>query len=102
MSALEHPLIDRFLEALWLEKGLSANTRASYRSDLMHFHGWLHERGIELLAVSREALGDHLAWRLDQGYHARSTARLLSRSEERRVGKECRTRGLPRRENTCK
>lgn len=78
MSALEHPLIDRFLEALWLEKGLSANTRASYRSDLMHFHGWLHERGIELLAVSREALGDHLAWRLDRGYHARSTARLLS------------------------
>ncbi|KHO65540.1 site-specific tyrosine recombinase XerD [Pseudomonas flexibilis] len=78
MSALDHPLIDRFLQALWLEKGLSANTRSSYRSDLTHFHGWLHERGIGLTGVSREALGDHLAWRLDQGYNARSTARLLS------------------------
>ena len=78
MSTLEHPLIDRFLQALWLEKGLSANTRSAYRSDLMHFHGWLHERGIELAAVSREALADHLAWRLGQSYHARSTARLLS------------------------
>jgi integrase/recombinase XerD len=78
MPALDHPLIDRFLQALWLEKGLSANTRAAYRSDLTHFHGWLHERGIELVAVSREALGDHLAWRLDQTYNARSTARLLS------------------------
>ncbi len=66
MSALDHPLIDRFLQALWLEKGLSANTRSSYRSDLTHFHGWLHERGIGLTGVSREALGDHLAWRLDQ------------------------------------
>ena len=78
MPALDHPLIDRFLQALWLEKGLSANTQAAYRSDLTHFHGWLHERGIELVAVSREALGDHLAWRLDQTYNARSTARLLS------------------------
>lgn len=78
MPALEHPLIDRFLQALWLEKGLSANTRSSYRSDLLHFHAWLHERGIALPEASREALADHLAWRLDQNYHARSTARLLS------------------------
>ncbi|MEW2071485.1 site-specific integrase, partial [Streptomyces sp. NPDC007346] len=30
----DHPLIDQFLVALWLEKGLSDYTRASYRSDL--------------------------------------------------------------------
>lgn len=27
-------LIDRFIDALWLEEGLSANTLAAYRRDL--------------------------------------------------------------------
>ncbi|PYC28342.1 site-specific tyrosine recombinase XerD [Aquipseudomonas alcaligenes] len=78
MPVLDHPLIDRFLDALWLEKGLSPHTRAAYRSDLGHFHAWLQERGIELASAGREAILDHLAWRLEQGYQARSTARLLS------------------------
>ncbi|WP_373389033.1 site-specific tyrosine recombinase XerD [Pseudomonas alcaligenes] len=78
MPVLDHPLIDRFLDALWLEKGLSPHTRAAYRSDLGHFHAWLRERGIELASAGREAILDHLAWRLEQGYQARSTARLLS------------------------
>ncbi len=48
MPAIDHPLIDRFLDALWLEKGLSDNTRQSYRSDLALFNGWLLERNLEL------------------------------------------------------
>jgi len=78
MPALDHPLIDQFLDALWLEKGLSQNSRDAYRSDLALFNGWLHERGIALEAAGREVLLDHLAWRVEQGYNARSTARLLS------------------------
>ena len=78
MPALDHPLIDQFLDALWLEKGLSENSRNSYRSDLALFNGWLHERGIALEAAGRDVLLDHLAWRVEQGYKARSTARLLS------------------------
>ncbi|MBD8474217.1 site-specific tyrosine recombinase XerD [Pseudomonas sp. CFBP 8770] len=78
MPALDHPLIDQFLDALWLEKGLSENSRNSYRSDLALFNGWLHERGIALDAAGRDVLLDHLAWRVEQGYKARSTARLLS------------------------
>lgn len=78
MPVLDHPLIDRFLDALWLEKGLSPHTRAAYRSDLGYFHAWLQERGMELAGAGREAILDHLAWRLEQGYQARSTARLLS------------------------
>ena len=78
MPALDHPLIDQFLDALWLEKGLSQNSRDAYRSDLALFNGWLHERGIALDAAGREVLLDHLAWRVEQGYKARSTARLLS------------------------
>lgn len=78
MPALDHPLIDQFLDALWLEKGLSENSRNSYRSDLALYNGWLHERGIALDTAERDVLLDHLAWRVEQGYKARSTARLLS------------------------
>ncbi|TDF78331.1 site-specific tyrosine recombinase XerD [Pseudomonas sp. H9] len=78
MPALEHPLIDQFLDALWLEKGLADNTRESYRSDLALFNGWLQEHGVVLPDAGRELILDHLAWRLDQGYKPRSTARFLS------------------------
>jgi integrase/recombinase XerD len=78
MPTLDHPLLDRFLEALWLEKGLSAHTLEAYRSDLGHFHVWLAERDVVLAGVSRAMILDHLAWRLSQGYSARSTARFLS------------------------
>ena len=78
MPALDDPVIDRFLDALWLEKGLSDNTRAAYRSDLALFNGWLDERGVRLVEAGREVILDHLAWRLANDYKARSTARLLS------------------------
>ena len=78
MPAIDDPLIDRFLDALWLEKGLSDNTRDAYRSDLALFNGWLNERGIELANAGRELILDHLAWRLEQHYKPRSTARFLS------------------------
>ncbi|MBA1272124.1 site-specific tyrosine recombinase XerD [Stutzerimonas azotifigens] len=78
MSVREDPLIDQFLDALWLEKGLADNTREAYRSDLGLFNGWLHERGVALSDAGREIILDHLAWRLGNGYQARSTARFLS------------------------
>ncbi|MFC3606673.1 site-specific tyrosine recombinase XerD [Stutzerimonas tarimensis] len=78
MTALDDPSIDRFLDALWLEKGLSNNTRQSYAGDLALFNGWLHERGVVLHRAGREVILDYLAWRLNGGYKARSTARFLS------------------------
>ena len=78
MPAIEHPLVERFLESLWMEKGLSPHTVAAYRSDLAQYQGWLQERGVELHGSGREAILDHLAWRLNAGYQARSTARFLS------------------------
>ncbi|MDD1509683.1 site-specific tyrosine recombinase XerD [Pseudomonas sp. CNPSo 3701] len=78
MSAVDHPLIERFIEALWLEKGLSAHTQSAYRSDLALLNGWLQARDVELQSVGREVLLDHLAWRMNEGYKARSTARLIS------------------------
>lgn len=78
MPALDDPLIDHFLDALWLEKGVSDNTRDAYRSDLALFNAWLDERGVRLVEAGREMILDHLAWRLATNYKARSTARLLS------------------------
>ncbi len=78
MPAIEHPLVERFLESLWMEKGLSPHTIAAYRSDLAQYQNWLQERGVELHCSGREAILDHLAWRLSAGYQARSTARFLS------------------------
>ena len=78
MPAIEHPLVERFLESLWMEKGLSPHTIAAYRSDLAQYQNWLQEGGVELHCSGREAILDHLAWRLNAGYQARSTARFLS------------------------
>ncbi|NLC99471.1 MAG: site-specific tyrosine recombinase XerD [Gammaproteobacteria bacterium] len=70
--------LTRFLDAAWLQRGLSENTRMAYRSDLEHFARWLLERGETLLDVRRETLLEYLSWRLENGYKARSSARFLS------------------------
>lgn len=71
-------LIEEFLDALWLEKGLSPHTRSAYRTDLLAFARWLESRGLTLESLGRDAVLDHLGWRLSEGYQARSTARFLS------------------------
>lgn len=75
---MSHPLVEQFVDALWLEKGLSDNTLASYRSDLTHFAAWLDGEGGSLLAVDGLTLQQYLAHRLDLGFKASSTARMLS------------------------
>ena len=70
--------LTRFLDAAWLQRGLSENTRMAYHSDLEHFARWLLERGQTLLQVRRETVLEYLSWRLEQGYKARSSARFLS------------------------
>ena len=71
-------LIEQFLDALWMERGLAEQTLQAYRSDLEKFSRWLDERGDSLLTLQGEVLHDYLAWRLEQGFKASSTARLLS------------------------
>jgi len=48
MSPESQIAIDRFIDALWLEDGLSANTLAAYRRDLTLFAQWLYARGAAL------------------------------------------------------
>lgn len=71
-------LLERYLDAIWVEKGLSQNTLESYRHDLQSFVQWLHAQSGSLLAVSPAMLQDYLSWRLEQRLSSRSTARFLS------------------------
>ncbi|WP_370278899.1 site-specific tyrosine recombinase XerD [Pontibacterium sp.] len=71
-------LIEQYLDAVWMERGLSENTLASYRRDLMQYAGWLQTRGHRLIGAGKEELQRHLAWRFAERVKASSTARLLS------------------------
>ncbi len=71
-------VIDAFLDAAWMEQGLSANTLAAYRADLGGLAAWLQGRDTGLLEAGREDLLAYLAWRAEQGAKPRTTARLLS------------------------
>lgn len=47
--------IDRFVEALWIEDGLTANTLAAYRLDLTLYAKWLAQVHAKALDASTEA-----------------------------------------------
>ncbi|MGH8400504.1 MAG: site-specific tyrosine recombinase XerD, partial [Gammaproteobacteria bacterium] len=70
--------IERFLDAMWGERGLAENTLSAYRADLAGLARWLEDRGMELRNVQREHLLEFLAWRVQHGTRPRSTARQLS------------------------
>ena len=72
------PLIARFLDAVWMERGLSSNTLAAYRADLVALARWLHARQLSLLKTGRADLMDFIAARVHGGARPRSTARQLS------------------------
>ena len=73
-----HPLIERFLDAMWMERGLSDNTLSAYRADLSNLGGWAREAGVDIEKLGRDDLMDFLAWRVEGGARPRSTARQLS------------------------
>jgi integrase/recombinase XerD len=75
----QQALIDAFLDALWMEHGLSENTLTAYAHDLKGLGAWLMSTaGRGLLEVSRADLQAYLAHRFVSGTTARSAARLLS------------------------
>jgi integrase/recombinase XerD len=69
-------LIERFLDTLWLEAGLSQNTRSAYRSDLVSYYRWLDAQRLRVAGVERADLLSYLASRA--AFSPRSTARCLS------------------------
>jgi integrase/recombinase XerD len=71
-------LIDRFLDAVWMERGLSPNTLSAYRADLTALDRWLTSHGTTMSAAKRADLLGFIAWRVENGARPRSTARQLS------------------------
>lgn len=78
MNDADKDTVDRFIDALMLEEGLSANTLDSYRRDLAGFAAWLAAKHRRLLGVSHEHLREYLAARTTGGARPRTSARLLS------------------------
>jgi integrase/recombinase XerD len=71
-------IIDKFLDTIWMERGLSANTLGAYRADLMALKRWLAQQDKSLIYATRADLLEFIAWRTKEGAKPRSTARQLS------------------------
>lgn len=69
-------IVDSFLDALWMERGLSDNTLSAYRSDLNKFSLWLQQRQVELIKVEATDILAYLS--LAESNSARTVARRLS------------------------
>ncbi len=78
MNQPSDPLVEQFLDAIWMERGLSENTLIAYRNDLTGYARWLRANKVDLVAVSRDQVQAYLAHRVTCKTSPRSTARLLS------------------------
>ncbi len=74
----QESVIERFLDNLWAERGLSDNSLQSYRHDLLHLLSRLAARGKALTEASREDILAILAAEIQQGKSPRSLSRYLS------------------------
>ncbi len=66
--------IDTFIDALWLEEGLSRNTLAAYRRDLSLYAQWLKEQGRTLPASAEADINAYFTTR-----HAQTKATTANR-----------------------
>jgi len=71
-------LVDRFLDAIWMERGLSQNTLGAYRADLMTLARGLAEHEKSIDQADKADLLVFIAKRVESGAKPRSTARQLS------------------------
>jgi len=71
-------LLERFLDALWMEHGLSDHTLAAYRADLKGLALYLRSQAGTLMTAERADLLGYLTLRVQSGARPRTTARLLS------------------------
>ncbi len=70
--------IDQFLDAIWMERGLSKNTLGAYRADLMTLARSLSESEKTICSADKADLLEFIAERVRSGAKPRSTARQLS------------------------
>jgi integrase/recombinase XerD len=70
--------VDKFLDAIWMERGLSQNTLGAYRADLMTLARGLAEKQKSIEVADKADLLAFIAGRVEGGAKPRSTARQLS------------------------
>ena len=75
-STETHPLVGAFIEALWLEDGLSPNTLAAYRRDMQGFSEWLQAQSINLEHAGENDVQAYFADRFDQTRASTANRRL--------------------------
>ncbi|HIF9062431.1 site-specific tyrosine recombinase XerD [Photobacterium damselae] len=63
---------------MWMERGLSENTLASYRNDLTKLMMWMKEQKLVLESISSDDLQRYQQWLFDQDYKQTSRARMVS------------------------
>lgn len=73
-----HPDIEHYIDAMWMERGLSDNTLSAYRRDLSQYQQWLASRDSSILRADRVDLQAYLGACLKKGQSQRSTARFMS------------------------
>jgi len=71
-------VVARFLDAVWMERGLSPNTLSAYRADLVALSRFLARTEVQIETASRADVLGFVAWRAESGAQPRSTARQLS------------------------
>ena len=76
--ARSEELVDRFLDAIWMERGLSQNTLGAYRADLMTLGRGLSVDNKSIDMADKADLLAFIAHRVENGAKPRSTARQLS------------------------
>ncbi|WP_439107775.1 site-specific tyrosine recombinase XerD [Congregibacter sp.] len=77
-ASADFPLLETYLDAVWMEKGLSENTLAAYRRDLQAFSRWCALRNRSGTEVTRSDVEAYLASLLEAKRSPRSAARALS------------------------
>lgn len=76
LSATHASIIDQFLDAIWMERGLSKNTLDAYRADLAQFAVWLQQQDKQIIAVDAGTILAYLSHANAQS--VRTVARRLS------------------------
>lgn len=74
----EQEVIERFIDHLWMENGLSKNTLSAYKNDLASFACWMTDRSRTLTDADTSLIQDYLAYTYSTQQKRRSVARLLS------------------------
>ncbi|MGF1741120.1 site-specific tyrosine recombinase XerD [Vibrio profundum] len=77
-ASADQGLVEQFLDSMWMERGLSENTLASYRSDLNKLLAWMEAQCYRLDFISLSGLQEYQSWLADQDYKQTSRARMLS------------------------